>query len=439
MQATLTPAEFKSRRDELMSLVGTGNIAIIPSAAQAIRNNDAEYRYRQDSDFYYLTGLEEPESLAVFIPGREQGEYILFCREFDETRAVWTGQHAGLEGACRDFGADDAFPIDDLDDILPGMLENKARLYYPMGRDKALDQNLMEWLTQLRSKARTGIHAPTEIISLEHVIHEMRLIKSPLEIELMREAAKIAAAAHCRVMRYCAPGLDEYQIEAELLHEFINNGARNPAYISIVAGGEHACVLHYIENSDVLNDGDLLLIDAGAEYQYYASDITRTFPINGKFNPPQHALYSLVLEAQLAAIDQIYPGNTWNAPHETAVTILTEGLIKLGLLQGKLQKLIEEEAYKPFYMHRTGHWLGMDVHDVGEYKIDDKWRIFEPGMTLTVEPGLYISPKSQTVDTQWRGIGIRIEDDVLVTETGHEVLSAHAPKTIQDIEHMCAS
>ncbi|MEE9345118.1 MAG: M24B family metallopeptidase, partial [Methylococcales bacterium] len=261
----------------------------------------------------------------------------------------------------------------------------------------------------------------------------------PLEIELMREAAQIASAAHCRAMRHCAPGVSEYQIEAELLHEFISHGAQSPAYISIVAGGHHACVLHYIDNSDVLSDGDLLLIDAGAEYQYYASDITRTFPINGTFNSPQYALYSLVLEAQLAAIEQVYPGNTWNAPHDTAVSILTEGLIKLGLLQGNLQQLIEEEAYKPFYMHRTGHWLGMDVHDVGDYKIDDEWRIFEPGMTLTVEPGLYISPKSQVVDAQWRGIGIRIEDDVLVTETGHEVLSADAPKTIHDIEHMCAS
>lgn len=439
MQSIISSAEFISRRETLKDCVGDGNIAIIPSAASAIRNNDAEYRYRQDSDFYYITGFEEPESLAVFIPGRDQGEYILFCQEFDETRAVWTGHHAGLEGACRDFGADDAFPIDDLDDILPGMLENKARVYYPMGRDKSLDQNLMDWLAKLRSKARTGIHAPSEIVSLEHIIHEMRLIKSPVEIDCMREAARIASAAHCRAMRHCAPGLHEYQIEAELLHEFVSNGVQNPAYISIVAGGKHACVLHYIDNSDILNDGDLLLIDAGAEYQYYASDITRTFPINGTFNLQQRSLYALILEAQQAAIEQIYPGNTWNAPHDTAVSILTEGLIKLGLLQGNLQKLIEDEAYKPFYMHRTGHWLGMDVHDVGDYKIDDEWRIFEPGMTLTVEPGLYISPDSQSVDEKWRGIGIRIEDDVLVTENSCEVLSANAPKAIADIEHMCAS
>lgn len=439
MQSIISPAEFISRRETLKDCVGDGNIAIIPSAATAIRNNDAEYRYRQDSDFYYITGFEEPESLAVFIPGRDQGEYILFCQEFDETRAVWTGHHAGLEGACRDFGADDAFPIDDLDDILPGMLENKARVYYPMGRDKSLDQNLMDWLAKLRSKARTGIHAPSEIVSLEHIIHEMRLIKSPVEIDCMREAARIACAAHCRAMRHCAPGLHEYQIEAELLHEFISNGVQNPAYISIVAGGKHACVLHYIDNSDILHDGDLLLIDAGAEYQYYASDITRTFPVNGTFNPQQRTLYALTLEAQQAAIEQIYPGNTWNTPHDTAVSILTEGLIKLGLLQGNLQKLIEEEAYKPFYMHRTGHWLGMDVHDVGDYKIDDEWRIFEPGMTLTVEPGLYIPTDSDTVDAKWRGIGIRIEDDVLVTENSCEVLSANAPKAIADIEQMCAS
>ena len=422
-----------------MNSVGDGNIAIIPSAPQAVRNNDAEYRYRQDSDFYYITGFEEADSLAVFIPGREQGEYILFCKEFDETRAVWTGQHAGLEGACRDFGADDAFPIDDLDDILPGMLENKARVYYPMGRDKTLDQNLMEWLARLRSKARTGIHVPTEIISLEHLIHEMRLIKSPFEINCMREAARIASAAHCRAMRRSEPGLFEYQIEAELIHEFLNNGVHSPAYLSIVAGGEHACVLHYIENNAILHDGDLLLIDAGAEYQYYASDVTRTFPINGRFSPAQRSLYELVLEAQLAAIEQIYPGNPWNASHDTAISILTDGLIRLGLLQGNLQKLIEEEAYKPFYMHRTGHWLGMDVHDVGDYKIDDEWRIFEPGMTLTVEPGLYVSSQCQTVDTKWQGIGIRIEDDVLVTDSGCEILSANTPKTIDDVEHMCMS
>ena len=435
----MSTAEFRARRDILKDFVGEDNIAIIPSASEVIRNNDAEFRYRQDSDFYYITGFEEPQSLAVFIPGREQGEYILFCREFDETRAVWTGNHAGLEGACKDYGADDAFPIDDLDDILPGMLENKARVFYPMGRNKPLDQNLMEWLAQLRSKARTGIHAPSEIVSLEHIIHEMRLIKSPLEIEYMRKAGHIAATAHCRAMRRCAPGLYEYQIEAEIMHEFISHGAQNPAYISIVAGGEHACVLHYIENKDILNSGDLLLIDAGAEYQYYASDITRTFPVSGQFNPAQRSLYELVLEAQLAAIEQIYPGNTWNAPHDTAVSILTEGLVSLGLLQGDLQKLIEDEAYKQFYMHRTGHWLGMDVHDVGDYKIDDEWRIFEPGMTLTVEPGLYISGECQTVDSKWRGTGIRIEDDVLVTESGCEILSSNAPKTVSDIEHMCAS
>ncbi|HFD12044.1 MAG TPA: Xaa-Pro aminopeptidase [Crenotrichaceae bacterium] len=435
----MSPAEFISRREALKNIVGDGNIAIIPSATETIRNNDAEFRYRQDSDFYYITGFEEPDSLAVFIPGREQGEYILFCREFDETRAVWTGHHPGLEGACRDFGADDAFPIDDLDDILPGMLENKARVYYPMGRDKSLDQNLMDWLARLRSKTRTGIHAPSEIVSLEHIIHEMRLIKSALEIDCMREAARIATAAHCRAMRQCAPGMYEHQIEAELMHEFISNGAQSPAYISIVAGGTHACVLHYIENNGILNNGDLLLIDAGAEFQYYASDITRTFPVNGRYSPAQRILYELVLEAQLAAIEQIYPGNPWNAPHDTAVSILTEGLIHLGLLQGNLNQLIEEEAYKSFYMHRTGHWLGMDVHDVGDYKIDDEWRIFEPGMVLTVEPGLYISQDCSTVDEKWRGIGIRIEDDVLVTEKSREVLSASAPKTVNDIEALCAS
>ncbi|MCH9696597.1 MAG: Xaa-Pro aminopeptidase [Gammaproteobacteria bacterium] len=433
----MNQTEFSSRREYLMNLIGNDNIAIIPGASEVIRNNDAGYRFRQDSDFYYLTGFEEPDALAVFIPGREQGEYILFCREFDETRAVWTGQHAGLEGACGDFNADDAFPIDDVDDILPGMLENKERVFYPMGRNKQLDQSLIDWLAQLRSKTRTGVHAPSEIVSLEHVTHEMRLIKSSWEIDNMRESARIAAAAHCRAMRHCMPGLYEYHVEAELMHEFMSNGIQNPAYTSIVAGGHHACVLHYIDNNDQLGDGDLLLIDAGAEYRYYASDITRTFPINGTFNTAQRSLYELVLDAQVAAIEQIYPGNSWNVPHETAVSVLTSGLIKLGLLQGDKQQLIEEEAYKMFYMHRTGHWLGMDVHDVGDYKIDDEWRIFEPGMTLTVEPGLYISEQS-AVDSKWKGIGIRIEDDVLVTERGHEILSANVPKSVADVESMCA-
>jgi Xaa-Pro aminopeptidase len=426
--------EYKKRRTQLMRMVGKGSIALIPSATMKIRNRDAEHKFRQDSDFSYLTGFEEPEALAVFIPGREQGEYLLFCREFDEKTALWTGHHAGLEGAVNEYGADDAFPISDLADILPGLLENRDKVFYPMGRSSELDQQLMEWTNRIRSQARTGVTAPLEFVSLEHFVHDMRLYKSPAELKIMRKAAAISVEAHKRAMRVVCPELYEYQIEAELLHQFLYSGARAEAYTSIVGGGRNGCVLHYIDNRDRLKDGDLLLIDAGAEWENYASDITRTFPVNGRFSEEQKALYQLVLDAQLAAIELVQPGNHWNEPHDIVVTVLTKGLIKLGLLKGKVDKLIKDEAYKAFYMHRTGHWLGMDVHDVGDYKIDGNWRVLEAGMVLTVEPGLYISPDCDAVEPRWRGIGIRIEDDVLVTKSGHEVLSAGAPKSVEEIE-----
>ncbi len=419
-----------------MQQIGIGNIALIGSAATRIRNRDVDYPFRQDSDFYYLTGFNEPDSLAVFIPGRKQGEYILFCREFDEKKALWEGAHAGLDGATSHYKADDSFPIADLDDILPGMLEDKGKVYYPMGRDPELDHSLLVWINHIRSQSRTGVNAPGELVSLEHVLHEMRLLKSPEELKLMRRAAEVSTKAHVKAMQKCQAGLYEYQIEAELIYHFIQNGLRAVAYPSIVAGGKNACVLHYTENSDKLNNGDLLLIDAGAECDHYAADITRTFPVSGRFTEPQKLLYQLVLDAQTAAIAQVQPGLPWHLAHDASVETITKGLVALGLLKGKVTKLIKDEKYKQFYMHRIGHWLGMDVHDVGDYKIDKEWRLLEPGMVLTIEPGLYIPADCLTVDEQWRGIGIRIEDDILVTASGHEILTDGAPKTIADIESL---
>ncbi|MCK4843336.1 MAG: Xaa-Pro aminopeptidase [Methylococcales bacterium] len=429
-------SEFKKRRKALMQQIGQGNIAIIASASNHIRNRDVEFPFRQDSDFYYLTGFNEADSLAVFIPGREQGEYILFCREFDQKKALWEGAHAGLEGATEHYEADDSFPIDDMDEILPGMLENKSKVFYPMGRDGELDHQILEWITHLRKQSRSGVNVPGELVSLEHFLHEMRLFKSVEELKLMRKAAEVSCIAHKRVMQQCKPGLYEYQIEAEIVHEFMSEGLRYVAYPSIVAGGKNACVLHYLDNKDKLKKGDLLLIDAGAECDHYAADITRTFPVSGKFSLAQKQLYQLVLDAQYAAIEQIKPGLAWNKAHDASVKVLTIGLVELGLLKGRVSTLIKNEKYKQFYMHRIGHWLGMDVHDVGDYKLDNEWRLLESGMVLTIEPGLYIPEDCESVDVKWRGIGIRIEDDVLVTKQGYEVLTGAVPKEIDEIESL---
>lgn len=430
----LTPSDFKRRRDQLMRRMSKRSVALIAAAPARTRNRDTEYPYRQHSDFFYLTGFNEPESLAVFVPGRKQGAFVLFCREFDPEKAIWTGKHAGLEGARESFGADEAFPITELEKQLPDLLENRERVYFPIGHDAEQDQQVMAAVNAVRSRARTGVEAPHEFVAVEHILHEQRLFKSPAEIEVMRKAAEASMAAHRRAMRVCQPGKYEYEIEAELLHEFARHGMRSPAYPSIVAGGKNACVLHYTENDQPLATGDLLLIDAGAEYANYASDITRTFPVNGKFSEAQRHIYQLVLDAQYAALEEVRPGRRWIDPHNAAVKTLVEGLVKLGLLEGKVSKLIKDETYKKFYMHRTGHWLGMDVHDVGQYKLKGKWRELEPGMVLTVEPGLYIAPDCTEVDPKWRGIGVRIEDDVLVTQHGHEVLTANLPKSVADIE-----
>ncbi len=425
--------EFTKRRKHIMQDMGKDSIAILPTAGEQVRNRDVLYPFRPDSNFLYLTGFWEPEAVLVLIPGRSHGEYILFCREKDENQEIWHGRRHGQEGVLQHYGVDDSFPITDIDEILPGLLENKTRVFYTMGIQTDFDQRLMGWVNQLKQKVRMGITAPGEFMALDHPLHEMRLFKSAYEIKMMKKAAGISCQAHKRLMSSCRTEMFEYQLEAEFIHECMYHGCRDSAYPSIVGGGENACILHYTENDALLNDGDLVLVDAGGEYQGYASDITRTFPVNGKFSPEQKALYEIVLEAQYAAIEMVYPGSHWNAPHAAAVKIITRGLIRLGLLKGRIDKLIRDEAYKAFYMHKTGHWLGLDVHDVGDYKVDGEWRILEAGMVVTIEPGIYTGD-NRKIAKKWRNIGIRIEDDVRVTRTGHEVLTARAPKTIEEIE-----
>jgi Xaa-Pro aminopeptidase len=431
--------EFARRRKKLMGVMDENCIAIVPTAPVHHRNRDVEYPYRADSDFYYLTGFPEPEAVAVLAPGRPQGEFILFCRESDPELEQWNGTRAGLEGACNGYLADDAFPISDLDDILPGMMETRSDVYYAMGYYQEFDQRMLTWINKLRTRSRAGVNAPAQFVALDHVLHDMRLFKSKAEINTMSRGMAISAVAHQRAMAMCRPGMTEYEIEAELVHEFMRAGGRHVAYPPIVAGGANACILHYVENTARLNDGDLLLIDAGVEYDYYASDITRTFPVNGKFSKEQRKIYELVLQSQYAAIEQVRPGNHWNDPHEAAVRVLTEGLVKLGLLKGQVGTLIKKERYKKFYMHRTGHWLGMDVHDVGDYKIGGEWRVLEPGMVMTVEPGLYIKGGDKRVPKKWWNIGVRIEDDVLVTRDGPQVLTHAVPKRPEELEALVGS
>lgn len=436
---SISKQEFARRRRALMALMEDNSIAILAAAPERTRNRDVEYHYRQDSDFWYLSGFPEPEAVLALIPGREHGEFVLFCRERDRTMETWNGYRAGPDGAVEKYGADDAFPISDIDEILPGLIEGRERVYFDMGREPEFDRRVMAWVNSIRAKVRSGAHPPGEFLALTHLLHDQRLYKSAGELKIMRRAGEIAAAAHCRAMRAVEPGMYEYQLEAEYLHEFMKNGARYPAYPSIVGGGRNGCILHYIDNSDKLRDGDLVLVDAGCELHNYASDITRTFPVNGKFSPDQQALYEVVLAAQAAAIEAVQPGHHWNQSHEAATRVLTQGMIDLGLLQGGLEEMLESEAYRRFFMHRTGHWLGLDVHDVGDYKVDDAWRVLEPGMVMTVEPGIYVAPDDDTVDSRWRGIGIRIEDDVAVTRDGHEVLTSDVPSSVADIEALMAS
>jgi len=430
--------EYAKRRKELMQKIGPNGIVILPAAPESSRNGDAFYAYRQNSDFYYLTGFEEPEAVLVLAPKRKEGEFILFNRVRDRTREIWDGPRAGQEGARKDFLADQAFPISELNDMLPDLFAGRESIHYTLGVTREFDKTLLNSVNQVRAKIRSGMQSPIAFVDIGPSLHEMRLFKSAAEAAVMQKAVDITAKAHIRAMQTCKPGMHEYQLEAELMYEFQRNGARFPAYNSIVGAGRNSCILHYVNNNNQIADGDLVLIDAGCEYYNYASDITRTFPANGRFSAEQRAIYELVLESQLAAIKAVKPGAGWTAPQTVIVKIITQGLMDLGILKGKLDDLIEKEAYFPFYMHRSGHWLGLDVHDVGRYRINNKWRTMQPGMVMTVEPGIYISADIPGVHKRWHNIGVRIEDDVLVTEDGRNNLSQNIPKSIADIEAIMA-
>ena len=430
--------EYTQRRQRLMELVGDESVVIVRAAVHKIRNNDVYYPYRQDSDFMYLSGFSEPESMIVLLPHGKDCRSILFCCERDPHREMWDGLMAGTQGAIEQFGFDEAYPISETARRLPKMLHGRERIYYDLGKDPDFDQLLISWMNEFRAKTRKKFLAPDEVIALGHSLHEMRLFKSRTEITTMRKSARVAAVAHRRAMQACKPGMNEAEIHAELLHTFTMNQCE-ASYSPIVGGGANACVLHYIRNRDPLNDGDLLLIDAGAEYDGYASDITRTFPVSGKFSGPQRDLYQVVLDSQLSAIDAVREGNPWEHVHETAVRIATEGMIDLGILKGSLEEALEEEYFKDYYVHNTGHWLGLDVHDVGEYEIDGHSRVLERGMVFTVEPGIYIPANANAVDEVWRGTGIRIEDNVVVTRDDADILSSDICKTSDEIEELMAS
>jgi Xaa-Pro aminopeptidase len=430
--------EYARRRKALMKLAGPSGVIILPAAAEVARNADAHYAYRQNSDFYYLTGFSEPEAVMVLLPGRKDGEYILFNRVRDRDREIWDGPRAGQKGARKTFLADASFPIEELEFMLPSLLVGREAIHYPLGLNRKFDKTIMKAVNRVRAQVRGGVESPVAFYDISPSIHEMRIIKSADEIALMRKAAMISASAHMQAMFICEPGMHEYQLEAELSYQFIRNGARFSAYNSIVGSGRNSCILHYISNDKVIQNGDMVLIDAGCEFQNYASDITRTFPANGKFSGEQRAIYDLVLESQLAGIKAVKPGASWTAPQDVIVKVLTQGLIDLGILKGKRDSLIEQQAYMPFYMHRSGHFLGLDVHDCGRYRVNNKWRKLEPGMALTVEPGLYISADIKGVNKRWHNIGVRIEDDVVVTAKGCDVLSEDAPKQADDIEALMA-
>ena len=430
-------AEYTRRRRQLMRMAGPDAILILPAAPERVRSNDTHFPYRQDSDFWYLTGFDEPDAVLVLVPGRAAGEVLLFCRERDREREAWDGARLGPEGAVATLGMDDAYPYADMDEILPCLIEGRNRVYYHFGRDTEFDLTLIGWVKRVRSQIKQGAQPPHEFQELGHLLHDLRLFKSPAERRLMAEAARIAALAHMDAMRAARPGMFEYEVEAELLYRFRRHGAV-PSYEPIVGAGANACVLHYRANRAQLRDGDLLLIDAGAEFHGYASDITRTFPVNGRFSAPQRALYDVVLAANVAAREAVRPGISWIALHDIAVEVLTDGLLRLGLLKGTLKQNLQDHAYRRFYMHKTGHWLGLDVHDVGDYRIDGEYRLLEPDMAFTIEPGLYIAPDAAGVAAKWRGIGIRIEDDVIVTRQGVKTLTDDVPRDADDIEALIA-
>ncbi|HEY6967285.1 MAG TPA: Xaa-Pro aminopeptidase [Burkholderiales bacterium] len=427
----LDPVLYGTRRTRLAQAM-QGGIAVIPTAPERIRNRDTHYPYRFDSHFYYLTGFQEPEAVLVLVAGA-QPRSLLFCRERNAERETWDGFRFGPRGAQERFGFDEAHPIGELDARLAALLADQPALYTPLGAEAAWDLRATGWLNAVRAQSRAGVAAPERVQDVRALVDEMRLVKDAHEIGLMRRAAAISAAAHKRAMRAARPGRFEYQLEAELLHEFRSSGAQFPAYWPIVAGGGNACVLHYVSNDDVLRDGDLVLIDAGCELGGYASDITRTFPVGPRYSAAQRDVYEIVLAAQAAAVDKVRAGGGWNEPHDAAVRVLARGMLELKLLTGTLDEVLEKETYKRFYMHRTGHWLGLDVHDAGDYKRAGKWRTLAPGMVLTVEPGLYIRADDD-VPKALRGIGVRIEDDALVTADGCELITAATPKSVADIE-----
>jgi Xaa-Pro aminopeptidase len=436
------PAEYRQRREQLMAKIGNGT-AIFRSAPTAVMHNDVEYAYRQDSDFFYLTGFNETSAVAVLAPHHEEHKFVLFVQPRDPEKETWHGYRAGVEGAKEFYGAEEAYPINELDEKLPKYLEKADRIYYHLGRDRNFNETLIKhWQSLMATYPKRGT-GPTAIEDSNLILHPMRLVKSESELALMRKAVNISVEAHNHAMQFAKPGRYEYEIQAEIEHIFRLHGGNGPAYPSIVAAGKNSCILHYIENNQQLQDGDLLLIDAGCAYGYYNADITRTFPVGGKFTPEQKTIYELVLSAQLAAIEQVKPGNAYGKVHETAVRVLVEGLMSLGLLCGDIEEIIKEEKYKPFYMHRTGHWLGLDVHDVGVYQWGENPQLLQPGQVLTVEPGIYIGPEIKPVegqpevDAKWRGIGIRIEDDVLVTSDGYEVLTAGVPKSVESLTVNC--
>ena len=434
----ISKAEYAARRKDLMSMMGDNSIAVIASASEKVRSKDTLYPYKQSTNLSYLCGFAEPSAVMVLIPKRVQGEFLLFCRDKNPLRETWDGHRMGPLAAKNTLGVQDAFPIDDIEDILPGLLEDKSRVYYSAGKDKAFDSRLMHWVDEVRNNRSVEGHSTCEFVDLDHLLGELRLIKSAAEIKLMRKAADISAQAHCRAMKQCKVGQKEYQLQAEIEHEFMMSGATGPAYTSIVGSGSNACVLHYIENTATLKSGDLVLIDAGCEYQNYAADITRTFPVNGKYSSAQAAIYDIVLAAQDAAIKTVAPGVTFDQANKAAIEVITRGLVDLGILSGDVENLIADGAYREFYMHSVSHWLGMDVHDVGDYKVDSHWRVYEPGMLLTIEPGIYISAENLQVDKKWRGIGVRIEDDILVTKKGYEILTDGVPKQRDQIEKLMA-
>lgn len=434
----IAPSEYLNRRQQLLKAIGKEGIAIIAASSPVLRNGDVHYRYRQNSDFYYLTGFNEPNAIAVLMPNGEHGEFILFNQPRDPKEELWVGKRAGQEGACQIYGADHAFPIDEIDEELPKLLQDRKQVHYAIGRCASFDARLMRWVAKVRAKVRSGINAPEDFVNIEHLLHEMRLQKSETEIALMRQVAHLSAEAHCRAMQACQPDIYEYELAAHLMYEFYRQACHDTAYDPIVASHDNACILHYVENNRQCRAGELVLIDAGAELQGYAADITRTFPVSGIFSAEQTAIYEIVLQAQQVVIDSIKPGLHWNKMQEKAIRVITEGLVDLNILKGNVEKLIENKAYSEFYMHNIGHWLGLDVHDAGHYKVNGHWRELKPGMVFTVEPGIYIRP-SDTLDKRWWNIGVRIEDDILVTKEGCEILSVAAPKKISEIEALMLS